>query len=161
MDTNSQTRGGHAGHPFGAPNYKNNMGLEAWNAVALQYQIELKELTLRRGEVLWENWNKKLCNRKQKPTGKPGANADCVLWFIAIEHHIQDEAAAAILGADLLESGHSCDNGESALLDIAPEDDFGIGGDKEDEEVVAMNTTDDNKNEAAVVVLVQSHCLHS
>ena len=75
----------------------------------------------------------------QKPTGKPGANADCILWCIAIERHIQDEAAADILGADLVESGHSRDNGESALLDIAPEDDFGIGGDEEDEEVVAVN----------------------
>ena len=58
MDTDSQTRGGHAGCPFSAPNYKNNIlieiverylpqGLEAWNAVALQYQIESNKLALR------------------------------------------------------------------------------------------------------------------
>jgi len=87
MDTDSQARGGRAGRPVGAPNYKNDIlieiverylpqGLEAWNAVALQYQRESNELNLRRGEDLRENWNKKLCNRMQKPTGKPGANTD-------------------------------------------------------------------------------------
>jgi hypothetical protein len=51
MDTDSQTLGGRAGRPFGAPNYKKDIlikiverylpqGLEAWNAVALQYQSE-------------------------------------------------------------------------------------------------------------------------
>ena len=110
MDTDSQTRGGHAGCPFGAPNYKNDIlikiverylpqSLEAWNAVALQYQRESNKLTLHQGEDLWE----------------------------------------------------SRDDGESALTDVALEDDFGIGGDKEDEEVVAVNAADDNENESAVV----------
>ena len=51
MDTDSQIRGGRSGRPVGAPNYKNDIlieiverylpqGLEAWNAVAVQYQIE-------------------------------------------------------------------------------------------------------------------------
>ncbi len=94
-----------AGRPFGAPNYKNDIlieiverylpqGLEAWNAVALQYQRESNELTLRRGEDLRENWNKKLCNRMQKLTGKPGVNTDRMFRCIEIERRIQDEAAA-------------------------------------------------------------------
>ncbi len=93
-------------------------GLEAWNAVFLQYQRESNELHLRRGEDLRDNWNKKLCNRMQKPTGKPGANTDRIFRCIAIERRIQDEAAAAILGADLAESAHSRDDGDSALSDV-------------------------------------------
>jgi hypothetical protein len=162
MDTDSQTRGGYVGRPFGAPNYKNNIlieiveryppqGLEAWNAVALQYQRELHELTLRLGADLRENWNKKLCNRMQKPKGKPGANADRIFRCIEIERCIQDEATAAILGADSAKSAHSRDDGKSALSDVAPEDNFRIGGDEEDEKVVAVNAADDNKNESAVV----------
>ena len=112
MDTNSQTRGGHAGRPFGAPNYKNDIlieiverylpqGLEAWREVALEYQREANESTLRRGEDLRDNWNKKLCNRMQKPTGKPGAKTDRIYRCIAIERRIQDAANVAILGIDL------------------------------------------------------------
>jgi hypothetical protein len=88
----------------------------------------------------------------QKPTGKPGVNTDRIFRCIAIERRIQDEAAAAILGADLAESAHSGDDGESALSDVAPEDDLGNDGDEEDEEVVAVNAAeDDDENEAAVV----------
>ena len=54
----------------------------------------------------------------QKPTGKPGANTDRIFRCIAIERRIQDEAAAAILGADLAESAHSRDDGDSALSDV-------------------------------------------
>ena len=162
MDTDSQARGGRAGRPVGAPNYKNDIlieiverylpqGLEAWNMVALQYQRESNELNLRRGEDLRENWNKKLCNRMQKPTGKPGANTDRIFRCIAIERRIQDEAAAAILGADSAESAHSRDDGDSVLSDVALEDDVGIGGDEEDDEVVAVNAAGDNEDETAVV----------
>jgi len=107
MDANSQTRGGRAaGQPIGAPNYNNNIlievverylpqGLEAWRAVALAYQRESMEAVLRRGEDLRDNWNKKLCNRMQKPTGKPGENTDRINRCIEIERRIQDEAATA------------------------------------------------------------------
>lgn len=165
MDTSSQTRGGRSGRPLGAPNYKNDIlieiverylpqGLEAWNAVAAQYQVESNELTLRRGEDLRENWNKKLCNRMQKPTGKPGVNTDRIFRCIEIERRIQAEAAAAILGADSAESGHSRDDGDSALSDVAQDDDLGNDGDEEDEEVAAVNAAeaeDDDENEAVVV----------
>ena len=145
MDADSQARGGRVGRSGGVPNYKNDIlidvvelylprGLEAWREVALAYQRESMETVLRRGEDLRDNWNKKLCNRMQKPTGKPGVNTDRIFRCIEIERRIQDEAAAAILGADSAESAHSRDNGESALLDVAPEDDFEIGGDEEDED---------------------------
>jgi hypothetical protein len=66
------------------PNYKNDIlidivksilpqGLEAWLLVAAMYQHKSGETTLCCGEDLCNNWNKKLCNRMQKPTGKPGA----------------------------------------------------------------------------------------
>ena len=81
MDADSEARGGRGGRVGGVPNYRNEIlieiverhlpqGLEAWREVARQYQIETHELTLRRGEDLRDNWNKKLCNRMQKMTGK-------------------------------------------------------------------------------------------
>ena len=173
MDANSQTRGGRAaGRPIGAPNYNNNIlievverylpqGLEAWRAVALAYQRESMEAVLRRGEDLRDNWNKKLCNRMQKPTGKPGVNTDRIYRCIEIERCIQDEAAAAILGVESAESAHSRDDGESALLDVdltqdpfdpALDDVGNDGGDEEDEEVVAVNAVDD-ENVAAVAMV--------
>ncbi len=54
-------------------------GLEAWREVALAYQRESGEATLCRGEDLRDNWIKKLCNRMQKPTGKPSKHCDCIL----------------------------------------------------------------------------------
>jgi len=170
MDTNSQTRGGRARLPIGTPNYQNDIpikvvelylpqGLEAWRAVALAYQRESMETVLRRGEDLQDNWNKKLCNCMQKPTGKPGVNTDCIFRCIEIERRIQDEAAAAILGAESADSAHSHDDGESAFSDVAAEDPFdpalddvGNDGDEEDEEVVAVNAVDD-ENEAAVAMV--------
>ena len=130
MDANSQTRGGRAaGRPIGAPNYNNNIliqvvelylpqGLEAWRAVAIAYQRESMEAVLRRGEDVRDNWNKKLCNRMMKPTGKPGVNNDRIFRCIEIERRIQDEAAAAILGAESAESAHSRDEGDRALSDV-------------------------------------------
>ncbi len=84
MDNNSQAQGGCVGCAGGIPNYQNNIlisiveqylpqGLEAWREVTLVYQRESMEATLRQGEGLWDNWNRKLCNCMQKPTGKPGA----------------------------------------------------------------------------------------
>ena len=63
MDTDNQTRGGRAGRPLGAPNYQNNIligivelylpkGLEIWREVAVAYQRESMEGTLRQGEDL-------------------------------------------------------------------------------------------------------------
>jgi hypothetical protein len=108
------------------PNYKNDIlinivkrmlpqGLEAWREVALAYQRESNETTLPQGEDLPDNWNRKLCNRMQKPTGKPGAITDRIFRCRAIERRIQDEANVAILGVDLAESGHSGDDGLSFL----------------------------------------------
>jgi hypothetical protein len=169
MDANSQARGGCGGRSGGVPNYRNNIlievvelylpqGLEAWRAVALAYQRESMETVLRRGEDLRDNWNRKLCNRMQKPTGKPGVNTDRIFRCIEIEHLIQDEAAMAILGAESVESAHSRDDGESALSDVAAEDPFdpalddvGNDGDEEDEEVVAVNAVDDENAAAAVL----------
>ena len=165
MDTDSQARGGRGGRSWGVPNYRNDIlinvveeyhpqGLEGWRGVALAYQRESMEATLRWEEDLRDNWNRKLCNRMQKPTGKPG-----VLTFrcIEIERHIQDEANAAILGADLAESAHSRDDGRSALSDVVAEDtafdDVGNDGDEEDEEVVAVNAAEDNENAVAVVMV--------
>ncbi len=106
--SNNQTRGGRAGQPIGAPNYRNDIligivklylpqGLEAWREVTVAYQRESMEATLRWGGDLRDNWNRKLCNRMQKPKGKPGVLSDCVFRCIEIERRIQDEANAAIL----------------------------------------------------------------
>ena len=172
MDADSQARGGRVGRSGGVPNYKNDIlievvelylprGLEAWREVALAYQRESMETVLRRGEDLRDNWNKKLCNRMQKPTGKPGVNTDRIFRCIEIERRIQDEAAAAILGVESAESAHSRDDGESALSDVdqtqdpfdpALDDVGNDGGDKEDEEVVAVNAADD-ENVAAVAMV--------
>ena len=112
MDANSQTRGDRAaGRPIGAPNYNNSIlievverylpqGLEAWRAAALAYQRESMEAVLCRGEDLQDNWNKKLCNCMQKPTGKPGVSTDRIFRCIETERRIQGEAAAAISGAE-------------------------------------------------------------
>ncbi len=64
-----------------------------------------------------------------------------------IEHRIQDEANVAILGVDSAESGHSCDDGNSALLNVVVDDAFDDvwdDGDEDDDEVAAVNTTDEN-----------------
>jgi hypothetical protein len=99
MNTNSQAQGDCTGHAGGTPNYKNNIiinivervlphGLEAWRQVAAEYQRESSKTTLCRGEGLRENWNKKLCNHMQKPTGKPGAFQDRIFRCIDIKHRI-------------------------------------------------------------------------
>jgi hypothetical protein len=154
MDSDSQARGGRIGRSGGVPNYRNDIlinvveeylpqGLEAWRGVALAYQRESMESTLRRGEDLRDNWNKKLCNRMLKPTGKPGAVlTDRIFRCIAIERRIQDEANAAILGADSAESGHSGNDGDSALSEVVADNSFdyvGNDGDEEDEVVAAVN----------------------
>ena len=54
----------------------------------------------------------------QKPTGKPGELRDCHFCCLAIENHIQDKANAAILGVDLVESHHSCNDGSSDLSEV-------------------------------------------
>jgi len=126
MDADSQARGGRGGCSGGVPNYRNDIlinvveeylpqpqGLEGWRGVALAYQRESMEVTLRRGEDLRDNWNRKLWNRMQKPTGKPGVLSDHIYRCIAIERRIPDEANVAILGVDLAESGHSQGDGDS------------------------------------------------
>ena len=60
MDADSEARGGRGGRVGGVPNYKNDIlieiverhlpkGLEAWRGVALAYQRETNEPTLRGG----------------------------------------------------------------------------------------------------------------
>jgi hypothetical protein len=118
------------------------------------------EATLRRGEDLWDIWNRKLCIRMQKPMGKPGVASDCIFQCMAIERCIQDEANVAILGADSAESGHSCNNGDSALLDVVANDafdDVGDDGDEDDDEVVTVNAVDEN----AAAVAMASPCPQS
>ena len=97
----------------------------------------------------------------QKPTGKPGVLSDRIYRCIAIERRIQDEANAAILGADSAESGHSGEDGDALLQVIAENssDYDGNYGDGEDEEVAAVNVevaavnaADENANENAVAV---------
>jgi len=130
MDADSQARGGRGRRSGGVPNYRNEIiievveqylpqGLETWRTVALAYQRESMETVLHRGEDLWDNWNRKLCNRMQKPTGKPTVNTDRIFRFIAIERRIQDKAAAANLGAESAEFAHSRADGESAFSDVA------------------------------------------
>jgi hypothetical protein len=87
-----------------------------------------------------------------------GVNTDRIFRCIEIERRIQDEAAAAILGAESAESAHSRDDGESSFLDVAAEDPFdpalddvGNDSDEEDEEVVAVIAADD-ENAAAVAL---------
>ena len=127
MDSESQGRAGPKGRVAGIPNYKNDIlidiverllpqGLEAWREVAAVYQRESNEGTLRRGEDLRDNWNRKLCNRMQKLTGKPGALTDRIFRCLAIERRIQDEANAAIFGADSAESSHGRDDGSTSIL---------------------------------------------
>jgi hypothetical protein len=158
MDNNSQAQGGCVGCAGGVPNYRNDIlisifqqylpqGLEAWREVALAYQRESMEATLHWGEDLWDIWNRKFCNCMQKLTGKPGATSDCIFQCMAIEHCIQDEANVSILGADSAESGHSCDDGNSALSDVVADDAFDDvvdDGDKDNDEVVAVNAADEN-----------------
>jgi hypothetical protein len=115
------------------------------------------EATLCRGKDLRDNWNRKLCNRMQNPTGKPGVLSDPIFRCMAIEHRIQDEANVASLGADSAESGHSRDDSDSTLSDVVADnafDDVGDDGDEEDEEVVAVNTVDEN----AVAVAMARPC---
>ena len=79
-----------------------------------------------------------------------------------IERCIQDEANAAILGADSAESGHSGDDGESTLLEVVADNSFDYvrnDGDEEDEEVAAVNevvaavnAVDENADENATAV---------
>ena len=174
MDADLESRGGRGGRSGGVPNYKNDIligiverhlprGLEAWREVALEYQREANEPTLRRGEDLRDNWNKKLCNRMIKPTGKPGAKTDRIFRCIAIERRIQDAANAAILGIDSAESGHSRDddgsNDSSIVSEVNAAAAAGGGGDSrgaavggspvefvqfnnggEDEEIAAANS---------------------
>jgi hypothetical protein len=135
MNANTQAQGGRVGHAGGIPNYKNNIiniierlrphGLEAWRQVAAEYQRESGKTTLHQGEDLQENWNKKLCNRMKNPTGKPGVLQDRIFQCIDIEHCIEAEANAAILGADLVESSPSHDDGSSNYSDVIEEE--GIG----------------------------------
>jgi len=95
----------------------------------------------------------------QKPTGKPDENTDRIFRCIAIERRIQEEAAAAILGAGSAVSAHSRDDGDSALSNVAAEDPFdpalddvgNDGGDEEDEEVVVVNAVE-GENTAAVTL---------
>jgi hypothetical protein len=54
----------------------------------------------------------------QRPTGQPGAIHDRIFCCIVIECPIQDVANTAILGMDLAESSHSCNNGNSILSDV-------------------------------------------
>jgi hypothetical protein len=99
MDNDSQAQGGHVGRAGGSPNYQNDilihiveqylpLGLEAWREVALVYQRESMEVTLCRAEDLRDNWNQKLCNRMQKPMGKPSAISSRILQCIEIERRI-------------------------------------------------------------------------
>ena len=120
------------------------------------------ESTLRRGGgPSGQLEQESLQPRMQKPTGKPGVLSDCIYQSIAIEHHIQDEANAAILGADSVESGHFGDDGDSALSEVVAENLFDYAGndsDEEDEEVVAVNVADVSANDKAVaVVMVNPH----
>ncbi len=122
------------------------------------YQRESMEATLCRAEDLRDNWNRTLCNRMQKPTGKLSAISNRILRCIEIERCIQEEANMAILGVDSAESGHSCNDGDSALSDVGVDDaldDVGNDGDEDDVEVAAVNTTDEN--DAAVLMTVDAN----
>jgi hypothetical protein len=116
------------------------------------------ESTLRRGGgPSGQLEQESLQPRMQKPTGKPGVLSDCIYQSIAIEHHIQDEANAAILGADSVESGHFGDDGDSALSEVVAENLFDYAGndsDEEDEEVAAVNEEVAAVNEEVVAVNV-------
>ncbi len=105
------------------------------------------EATLFPAEDLRDNWNRKLCNRMQKQTGKPSAISERILQCIEIKRCIQDKANAAILGVDSTEPGHSRDDGDSALSDVGVDDalnDVGDDGDEDDVEVAAVNTVDES-----------------
>jgi hypothetical protein len=147
MDADNQSRGV-CGPPPGACNYKNDIiisivkehlpqGLEAWRGVALAYQRESGEDTFCRREDLGDNWIKKLCNRMQKPTGKPGEHRDRILCCIEIKRRIMDAAKAAILVVALVESRHSCNDDSSIVSSIVADSgvnaaaDGGIGGDSQ------------------------------
>ena len=182
MDADGQAQVGRVGRSGGVSNYRNDIlinvveeylpqGLEAWRGVALAYQRELMEVNFCWGEDLWDNWNRKLCNRMQKPTGKPGVLSDRIYRCIAIECRIQDEANAAILGTDSAESGHSGDDGDSALSEVVAENSFnyvGNDGDEEDEEVAAVNeevaavnVADVNEDDNAAAIATVNPCPQS
>jgi hypothetical protein len=167
MDANNQSRGVH-GCPLGACNYKKDIlisivkehlpqGLEAWREVALAYQRESGEATLRRGEDLHDNCIKKLCNRMQKLTGKPGEHRDRILHCIEIECCIIDVAKAAMLGVASVEFGHSCNDDSSVVSSIVADSgvdaaaDGGIGGDPQNNHnhICIRNEGDDEDYEVA------------
>ncbi len=96
----------------------------------------------------------------QKPMGKHGVASNRIFRCMAIERRIQDEANTAILGTDSVESGHSRDNGDSALSDVVADDAFDDvrdDGDEDDDEVAAVNAADEN----VVAVALASPCPQS
>ena len=128
MDNDSQGQAARGGRPPGARNYQYTVlidiverllpqGLEGWREVALEYQRELDEPVLCRGEDVRDNWVKKLCKNMKKPTGTPGDLRDRHFRCLRIERRIQDRANAAILGVNSAESSHRDDDGTKSSDD--------------------------------------------
>ncbi len=61
----------------------------------------------------------------QKLTGNPSALQNHIFQCIDIENFIQAETNTAILGVDLAESSHSCNDGSSNYPDVIKEE--GVG----------------------------------
>ena len=95
----------------GARNYKNDLliqivaqilpnGEYSWQAVAMAYQEQSKEASIRDTDDLKRHWTKNLCNSMKKPTGKPGEKNDRILRCIAIEREIMKKTHAGMMGID-------------------------------------------------------------
>ncbi len=87
----------------------------------------------------------------------PHPTVSCNASRLSIAYRI-DEANTAILGVASAESGHSRNDGDSALSDVGVDDkldDVGNDGDEDDVEVAAVNTTDEN--DAAVLTTVDAN----
>ena len=54
-------------------------GAEAWKLVALDYEKESGDATVRDYEDIKRHFNERMCNKDQKPTGKSGDDKDFIL----------------------------------------------------------------------------------
>ena len=100
----------------GARNYRNELLIEivaqvlpngeyAWQAVALAYQEQSKEESVRDTDDLKRHWVKNLCNNMKKPTGKPDRISERILRCIGIEREIMRKTHAGMMGIEESEHG--------------------------------------------------------
>ncbi len=109
----------HSAHFFGAlatmrwrkgfVNYKNDLlinlvaiflpnGEYGWQTLAITYQEQSKEKTLRDSLEMKKHWIRTLCNGMKKPTGRTGELDDRIHQCMAIEKKIMQKTHSGIMG---------------------------------------------------------------